>query len=179
MKKCNQFKRIKRGNYVNYRLKKKVVDVKLVYKTKYKPNGEAEKYKARLVAMGYTQEFGIDYEEVFSLVARIDSMRIFLSIAAHKRWLIFQLDVKSAFLNGKIEKEVYVAQPRGFEILGQHMKVYKLEKALYGLKQAPRAWYGRLDALFTVQGFQKSVTEYTLYRKLEDDEKVSCCCVSM
>lgn len=103
-------------------------------------------------------------------------MRMFLALAAHKRWPIFQLDVKSSFLNGKIEEEVYVAQPRGFEVQGKEIMVYKLKKALYGLKQAQRAWYGRLDNWFLVQGFQRSVTK-TLYKKLEKNENILLVCV--
>lgn len=130
--------------------------MKWVYKTKYKPNGEVGKYKARLIVMGYNQEFGIYYEEIFSPVARIDTMRMFLAFVAHKRWSVLQLDVKSVFLNGKIE-EVYVAQPRGFEGPRQGKMVYKLKKTLFGLKQDRRAWYGKLDTWFLVQGFQRSI----------------------
>lgn len=151
--------------------------MKWVYKTKDKPNGEVEKYKARLVAKGYTQEFGIDYEEIFSPVVRIDTVRMFLALAAHRRWPLFQLDVKSTFLNGKIEEEVYVAQPRSFEVQAKERMVYKLKKALYGLKQAPRARYGKLDNWFSVQCFQRSVTEFTLYKKLERNEGMLLVCV--
>lgn len=101
--------------------------MKWVYKTKHKPNGEMEKYKAMLVAKLYNQEFDIDYEEIFSPRAKIDTVRMFLSLASHKCCLVYQLDVKSAFLNGKIEEEVYVAQPRGFEVLGKEMMVYYMD----------------------------------------------------
>ena len=98
-----------------------------------------EKYKARLVAKGYKQKVGIDYEEVFAPVARIETVRLVISLATQNKWKIFQLDVKSAFLNGYLNEEVYIDQPKGYVRSGQEDKVLKLKKALYGLKQAPRA----------------------------------------
>ena len=88
-----------------------------------------------------------------------------IALAAHKGWKLYQLDVKSAFLNGVLKEELYVEQPQGFEIEGEEKKVYKLKKALYGLKQAPRAWYGNIDAYFTDKGFTRSPSEPTLYVK--------------
>ncbi|MCI54169.1 reverse transcriptase, partial [Trifolium medium] len=95
-------------------------------------------YKARLVAKGFLQKHGLDFNEVFAHVARLETIRLVVVIASYKGWPMHQLDVKSAFLNGPLEEEVYVKQPPGFEIKGQEEKVYKLKKALYGLKQAPR-----------------------------------------
>ncbi|GKG22425.1 putative ribonuclease H-like domain-containing protein, partial [Tanacetum coccineum] len=95
--------------------------------------------KVRLVAQGYTQEEGIDYDEVFALVARIEAIRLFLAYASFKEFVVYQMDVKSAFLYGKIEEEVYVCQPPWFEDLDFPNKVYKVEKAFYGLHHAPRA----------------------------------------
>ena len=112
----------------------KKVGVKWVYKTKFNENGEIDKYKARLVAKGYTQEHGIDYTEVFAPVARMDTVRLVISLAAQKQWTIFQLDVKSAFLHGDLCEDVFVEQPPGYEKKGNEHKVYKLKKALYGLK---------------------------------------------
>ena len=100
--------------------------------------------KARLVAQGFCQKEGIDYEETFAPVARLEAIRILFAFAASKGFKLFQMDVKSAFLNGFIEEEVYVQQPLGFENPKHPNYVYKLQKALYGLKQAPRAWYARL-----------------------------------
>ncbi|KAM2209147.1 hypothetical protein ACFXTI_025048 [Malus domestica] len=117
----------------------KVIGVKWVYKTKLNMNGEVDKNKARLVAKGYSQEYGVDYAEVFAPVARLDTIRIVISLATQKGWILYQLDVKSAFLHGEINEEVFVAQPLGYEKIGHEHKVYKLKKALYGLKQAPRA----------------------------------------
>jgi hypothetical protein len=98
--------------------------------------------KFRIVAQGYSQKEGIDYEETFAPVTRHEAIRILLAFAMAKRFMLFQMDVKSAFLNGVIEEEVYVKQPPGFESEKYPHKVYKLKRALYGLKQAPRAWYG-------------------------------------
>jgi hypothetical protein len=104
-------------------------------------HGEVDKFKARLVAKGYTQKHGVDYTEVFAPVALMDTIRIVLVLAAQKGWSLFQLDVKSAFLHGELNEEVYVEQPPGYVMKGAEHKVYRLRRALYGLKQAPRAWY--------------------------------------
>ena len=108
---------------------------------------------------------GEDYEETFSLVARFETVRIILTLAAQYQWPLYQLDVKSAFLNEELQEEVYVDQPEGFIIEGKENKVYKLRKALYGLKQAPRAWYNKIDHYFLKQGFQRCESEPTLYKK--------------
>lgn len=119
----------------------KKVGVKWVYRTKYDEKGELEKYKARLVAKGYLQKHGIDYEEVYAPVARMETVRTVVALAAQRNWKVLQLDVKSAFLHGELIEDVYVEQPKGYEVEGSENKVYKLHKALYGLKQAPRAWF--------------------------------------
>ncbi|PHT35803.1 hypothetical protein CQW23_23503 [Capsicum baccatum] len=115
------------------------IGVKWVYKTKTNKEGKVDKYKARLVAKGYKQKYGVDYDEVFAPVARIDTVRLLTALAAQNRWKIYQMDVKSAFLNGYLEEEVYIEQPPGYLKKGHEDKVYRLKKALYGLKQAPRA----------------------------------------
>lgn len=117
----------------------KKIGVKWVYKTKYNEKGEVEKYKARLVAKGYAQKFGIDFTEVLAPVARWDTIRTILALAAIKGWNVFQLGVKSAFLHGELTETVYVDQPLGYQKKGDENKVYRLKKALYGLRQAPRA----------------------------------------
>ena len=139
----------------------KSIGVKWIYKTKLKKDGRVDKYKARLVAKGYKQEFGIDYKEVFAPVARMDTIRLVLSIAAQNSWDIYQLDVKSTFLQGALEEDVYIDQPPGYVKSGHANQVYKLKKALYGLKQAPRAWYSRIDAYFNREGFLKCPYEHT------------------
>lgn len=117
-----------------------VIGVKWIFKTKFNQDGSIQKHKARLVARGFTQKPGIDFFETFALVARLETIRTLIALAAQKNWLIYQLDVKSAFLNGVLEEEVNVEQPQGFLVEGGEDKVYKLKKALYGLKQAPRTW---------------------------------------
>ncbi|GKG31596.1 retrovirus-related pol polyprotein from transposon TNT 1-94, partial [Tanacetum coccineum] len=102
--------------------------------------------KARLVAQGFRQEEGIDFEESFAPVARIEAIHIFIVNAAHKNMMIYQMDVKMDFLNGELKEEVYVSQPEGFVNQGNPSHVYKLKKALYDLKQAPRAWYDMLTS---------------------------------
>ncbi|GJR70705.1 putative ribonuclease H-like domain-containing protein [Tanacetum coccineum] len=114
--------------------------------------------KARLVAQGYKQEEGIDYDEVFALVARIEAIRLFLAYASFMNFLMYQMDVESAFLYGTIEEEVYVSQPPGFVDLEFREKVYKVEKALYGLHQAPRAWYETLSTYMLDNGFYRGLT---------------------
>ncbi|GJU62250.1 putative ribonuclease H-like domain-containing protein [Tanacetum coccineum] len=121
------------------------------------------KNKARLVAQGYTQEEGIDYDEVFAPVARIEAIRLFLAYASFKDFVVYQMDVKSAFLYGKIEEEVYVCQPPGFKDPDFPNRVYKVEKALYGLHQAPRAWYETLSTYLLDNGFQRGKIDKTLF----------------
>ncbi|GKE58799.1 putative ribonuclease H-like domain-containing protein, partial [Tanacetum coccineum] len=116
---------------------KRAIGSKWVFRNKKDEKGIVIKNKTRLVAQGYTQEEGIDYDEVFSPVARIEAIRLFLAYASFKDFVVYQIDVKSALLYGKIEKEVYICQPPGFE----DPDFYKVEKALYGLHQAPRAWH--------------------------------------
>lgn len=144
---------------------KNVIGVKWVYRTKLNPDRSINKYKARLVVKGYVQQPGIDYTETFAPVARMDTIRILLALAAQMKWEIWHVDVKSAFLNGNLVEEIYVAQPEGFVVKGDEDKVYKLHKALYGLKQAPRAWYSRIDNYFCSQGFRRSDNDATLYVK--------------
>ncbi|GJY80477.1 putative ribonuclease H-like domain-containing protein [Tanacetum coccineum] len=135
-----QFKLQKVWTLVDLPNGKRAIGTKWVYRNKKDERGIVIKNKARLVAQGYTQEEGIDYDEVFAPVARIEAIRLFLACASFKDFVVYQMDVKSAFLYGKIEKEGYVCQPLGFEDPDFPDRVYKVEKALYGLHQAPRAW---------------------------------------
>jgi hypothetical protein len=146
----------------------KVIGVKWIYKTKVNEKGEIEKHKARLVAKGYSQKYGIDYKEVFAPVARWDTIRCILAMAALREWNVFQLDVKSVFLHGELTETVYVEQPLGYVKKGTENKVYKLHKALYGLKQAPRAWYNKIEQYFVNEGFEKCPYEHTLFVKYDD-----------
>ncbi|GKB49219.1 retrovirus-related pol polyprotein from transposon TNT 1-94 [Tanacetum coccineum] len=127
--------------------------------------GGVLKNKARLVAQGFRQEEGIDFEESFAPVARIEAIRIFVANAAHKNMMIYQMDVKTAFLNGELKEEVYVSQPEGFVDQDNPSHVYKLKKALYGLKQAPRAWYDMLSSFLISQHFSKGVVDPTLFTR--------------
>ncbi|GKE15902.1 retrovirus-related pol polyprotein from transposon TNT 1-94 [Tanacetum coccineum] len=125
----------------------------------------AVKNKARLVAQGFRQEERIDFEESFAPVARIEAIRIFVANAAHKNMTIYQMDIKTAFLNGELKEEVYVSQPEGFVDQDNPSHVYKLKKALYGLKQAPRAWYDMLSSFLISQKFSKGAVDPTLTRQ--------------
>ncbi|GJS40666.1 retrovirus-related pol polyprotein from transposon TNT 1-94 [Tanacetum coccineum] len=124
----------------------KPIGVKWVYKKKMNVEGEVHRYKARLVAKGYRQKVGIDYDEIFAPVARMETIILLVSLAAQNSWKIYQMDVKSAFLNGVLDEVVYIEQPPGYAKVGEENKVLKLKKALYGLKQAPRAWNTRIDS---------------------------------
>ena len=147
----------------------KVIGVKWIFKTKLNEKGEVDKHKARLVAKGFHQTQGVDFYEVFAPVARWDTIRLLLSIAAQRGWCVHQLDVKSAFLHGELKEDVYVEQPKGFEVKNEERKVYKLNKALYGLRQAPRAWYSKIEGYFEKEGFKKCYCEHTLFVKAEGD----------
>ena len=153
---------------VNRSQHKKPIRVKWVYRTKLNADGSINKYKARLVVKGYAQVFRVDFSEAFAQVTRLDTIRLLLALSVHKGWKVYQLDVKSAFLNGYLQEEIFVEQPMGFQVKGQEDKVYLLKKALYGLKQAPRAWYSRIDEHLHNLGFVKSLSEATLYVKGTD-----------
>ncbi|WVZ53009.1 hypothetical protein U9M48_004002 [Paspalum notatum var. saurae] len=139
------------------------IGTKWVFKNKQRENGIVVRNKARLVAQGFCQKEGIDYEETFAPVARLEAIRILLAFAASKGFKLQQIDVKSAFLNGFIEEEVYVKQPPGFESARFPDRVYKLRKALCGLKQAPRAWYARLKSFLLKSGFVMGSVDKTLF----------------
>ena len=123
-------------------------------------DGKLETFKARLVAKGYTQKEGIDYEEAFSPVAMLMSIRILLSIAATFDYEIWQMDVKTAFLNGSLEEDIYMIQSDGFKAKGQEDKVRKLLKSIYGLKQASRSWNIRFDQAIKTYGFEQTLMNH-------------------
>jgi hypothetical protein len=128
---------------------KYAISVKWIYKTKQYVEGNVQKHKARLVARGFTQQPVIDFDETFSPFARTNTVRTMLEISAQYKWPVYHMDVKSSFLKGNLEEEVYVEQPQGYEVPGQEDKVYILKKALYGLNQDPKAWYSRIDSYLT------------------------------
>ena len=125
--------------------------------------------KARLVAQGYNQQEEIDYDDTFALVARLEAIRLLMAYASYKGFKLFQMDVKTAFLNGVLE-EVYVKQPPGFEDVDHPEHVYILDKALYGLKQAPHAWYDRLAKFLLKNGYRRGVIDRTLFILEEEGE---------
>eukprot|EP00253_Pinus_taeda_P006891 PITA_06891 len=127
---------------------KSVVGLRWIYNVKQEADGSVEKYKARFVARGFSQIKGIDYEETFALVARYSSIRMILALSTQMGWHIHQMDVKTTFLSGVIEEEVYVEQPEGFETFSNESHVCRLKRASYGLKQAPHAWYKWIDHYF-------------------------------
>lgn len=143
----------------------KPIGVKWIFKLKRNADGSINKYKSRLVAKGYVQKHGVDYDEVFAPVARIETIRLVIAVAASNGWELHHLDVKTAFLNGELKEDVYVTQPEGFMITGKEDKVYKLRKALYGLKQAPRAWNTKLNKSLHDLKFQRCSKEPSLYKK--------------
>ncbi|KAJ0603580.1 putative RNA-directed DNA polymerase [Helianthus annuus] len=145
--------------------KKKPVGCRWVFTIKYKPDGTIERYKARVVAKGYTQTYGIDYSETFSPVAKIDTIRVLFSIAANKDWPLLQFDVKNAFLHGELKEEVYMEAPPGFVEDSNPRRVCRLKKSLYGLKQSPRAWFGRFSLAMKKYGFKQSNSDHTLFLK--------------
>nr|GEW31305.1 retrovirus-related Pol polyprotein from transposon TNT 1-94 [Tanacetum cinerariifolium] len=140
-----------------------VITLKWIYKVKLDELGGILKNKARLVARGYCQEEGIDFEESFAPVARLKAIRIFLAYATHKNMVVYQMDVKTAFLNGNLREDVYVSQLDGFVDPNNPNHVYKLKKVLYGLKQAPRAWYDMLSSFLLSQDFSKGSLDPTLF----------------
>ncbi|GJU59007.1 retrovirus-related pol polyprotein from transposon TNT 1-94 [Tanacetum coccineum] len=142
-----------------------IIGTKWVFKNKLDENGVVSRNKARLVAQGYNQQEGIDFDETYAPVARLESIRILLAYACAHDFKLFQMDVKSAFLNGFINEEVYVAQPPGFIDFEKPNHVFKLKKALYGLKQAPKAWYDRLKAFLINHKYTMGLVDNTLFTK--------------
>lgn len=137
----------------------KAIGLKWIFKIKRNSDGSINKYKSRLVAKGYVQRYGVDYEEVFAPVARIETIQLLINLAATNGWEIHHLDVKTAFLHGELKETVYVTQPEGFEVKGSEHKVYKLKKVLYGLKQAPRAWNDKLNKILLGFKFTRCLKE--------------------
>ena len=144
---------------------KNVIGSKWVYKVKRNADGSVERFKARLVAQGYSQSQGIDYEEVFAPVARYNSIRSLLAVANICDWEIHQMDVKTAFLQGELEEEIYLKQPDGFIDEDRPDYVCKLKKSIYGLKQAARCWNNSIDGYLLANGYKKSTADSCIYIK--------------
>ncbi|GJX42634.1 putative ribonuclease H-like domain-containing protein [Tanacetum coccineum] len=149
---------------------KKAIGTKWVYRNKKDKRGVVVRNKARLVAQGYRQEEGIDYNEVFAPVVRIEAIRIFLAFTSYMGFIVYQMDVKSAFLYGTIDEEVYVSQPPGFVDPKFPKKVYKVVKALYGLHQASKAWYATLSTFLLKSGYRRGTIDKTLFIKKDKND---------
>jgi hypothetical protein len=145
---------------------KNVIDTKWVFRNKLNEDGQVTRNKARLVCKGYAQIEGTDFEETYSPVARMEAIRLLLAYACSKNVKVYQMDVKSTFINGELEEEVYIEQLEGFQLSENTNYVCKLKKALYGLKQAPRAWYSKLDKYLQQEGFRKGSADNNLYIKV-------------
>ncbi|GJT75851.1 integrase, catalytic region, zinc finger, CCHC-type containing protein [Tanacetum coccineum] len=159
----HQFDRLDVWELVDRPLCKNVINLKWLWKNKRDEENTVIRNKSRLVAKGYAQKEGIDFEESFAPVARLEAVRLFIAYAAHKSFTVYQMDVKTAFLYGPLKEEVYVNQPDGFVDPYHPDKVYRLKKALYGLKQAPRAWYDELSNFLVSEGFSKDIVHATCY----------------
>jgi hypothetical protein len=140
-----------------------IIDYKWVYKVKHTADDNLDRYKAQLVAKGFKQRYGVDYENTFSLVVNSTTIHVLLSVAISKGWNLHQLDVQNAFLHGNLDEDVYMRQPPDYEQKNMPTYVCKLDKTLYGLKQAPRAWYSRLSAKLCELGFQASKADTSLF----------------
>nr|GFB39507.1 hypothetical protein [Tanacetum cinerariifolium] len=144
--------------------------LKWIFKNKNDEENTVIRNMSRLVVRGYRQEEGLDFEESFAPVARMEAIRIFLAYAAHKSFTVFQMDVKTAFLHGTLKEDVYVCQTEGFIDADHPSHIYKLKKALYGLKQVPRAWYDELLTFFLHNHFFKGTIDPTLFIRCFDDD---------
>jgi len=142
---------------------KKIIGNRMVFKVKLDENGLVERYKARLVAQGFSQVFGEDYNQVFAPVVRWESVRALISMATQFNMQIHQMDVNVAFLNGILKEDIYMKQPDGFVEKGKEHLVCKLERSIYGLKQSPRCWNEVLDEHLQSMGFQKSSADECIY----------------
>ena len=139
------------------------VGCRWVYTVKVGPDGQVHRLKARLVAKGYTQIYGSDYGDTFSLVAKIASVRLLLSMGAMCSWPLFQLDIKNVFLHGDLAEEVYMEQPPGFVAHGESSLVCRSRRSLYGLKQSPRAWFGRFSSVVQEFGMLRSTADHLVF----------------
>ena len=151
---------------------KNAVSCKWVYTVKQSPEGKIERYKARLVARGYSQTYGIDYDETFAPVAKMNTVRVLISCAANFGWPLHQLDVKNAFLHGDLQEEVYMEIPPGLASAETEGKVCRLKKALYGLKQSPRAWFDRFRRAVCEMGYRQCNGDHTVFYR-HSTEKIT------
>nr|GEX33852.1 retrovirus-related Pol polyprotein from transposon TNT 1-94 [Tanacetum cinerariifolium] len=164
-----QFKRLDVWELVHLPNNIKALTLKWVLKNKVDEKNTVMRNKTRLVVTGFHQEEGIYFKESFAPVARLEAIRIFLAYTAHKSFIVFQMDVKTTFMHGKLKEDVYVCQPEGYIDADHPSHVYKLKKALYGLKQAPRAWYDELSKFLLQHHLFKGTIDPTLFIRRFDD----------
>ena len=168
----NQFERQKVWKLVLRPKDKTVIGTRWVFRNKLDEDGIVTWNKARLVANGYSKQEGIDYDETYAPVARLEAIMMFLAFVAHSNFKVHQMDVKSAFRNGELEEEVYVEQPHGFENQDCLDFMYLLFKVLYGLEQAPRTWYDTLSLFLFENGFTRGVIDKTLFHKMHNNDLI-------
>ncbi|KAL9253449.1 Retrovirus-related Pol polyprotein from transposon TNT 1-94-like protein [Drosera capensis] len=142
---------------------KKALKNRWIYRVKYESHSISPRYKARLVVKDFSQRKGVDFNEIFSLVVRMSSIRIVLSLAATLDLEVEQMDVKTAFLHGDLEEEIYIEQPDDFRVKGKEDYVCKLKKSLYGLKQAPRQWYNKFESVICGQDYKKTTSDHCVF----------------
>jgi len=145
------------------------IGCKWVFKIKHDSEGKVDRYKARVVEKGYSQKYGEDYDATFAPVAKQTTFKTLFTVAAAKNMKVRHYDIKTAFLNGDVTKDLYMSQPEGYVAAGQEQLVCKLSKALYGLKQSARAWNSKMNATLLANGFVRSKTDQCLYSKFEDN----------
>ena len=153
----------------------KPIGCKWIFKKKMKVDGTIDKFKARLVVKGFIQKEGIDYFDTYAPVARISTIRVLIALASIYKLQIHQMDVKTAFLNGELEEEIYMKQPEGFVVQGQEQKVCKLIKSLYGLKQAPKQWHKKFDKVIISNGYRIHELDKCVYSKFSGKRGVVIC----
>ena len=143
-----------------------------MFKTKHDAKGHVERYKAILVAKGYSQREGIDFKETFSSVSTKDSLCIIMTIVVHFDLVLHQMDVRTAFLNGELVEDVYMSQPTRLEEVGKENMVCELQKSIYGLKQASKQWYVKFDKVVTTNGFKENIVDQCIYMKVSGSKYI-------
>ena len=150
---------------------KRALKNRWIYRVKHEENSASPRYKARLVVKGFNQKKGIDFDEIFSPVVKMTSIRTVLGLATTLDLEVEQMDVKTAFLHGNLEEEIYMEQPEGFKVQGKENHVCRLKKSLYGLKQAPRQWYKKFESIMSVQSYKKTTSDHCVFvRKFADGD---------
>ena len=169
----NALKKNKTWEITSFPARKQSVGCKWIFTVKHKADGSIDHYKARLVAEGFTQIYGIDYQETFAPVAKFNTVRVLLSLATYSDWPLHQLDVKNGFLNGDLEEKVFMEVPPSFDLLGMKNQVCKLRKSLYGLKQSPRAWFERFTKIVSKHAFSQGQANQIVFVKHSLDGRIT------